>query len=175
MPIGSKGLGESGLKVVQSVEDRVGEDPAQRLEPAFRRVEFGAVGRQGDLLNAVGPADLPLVWLPLLSSTSPILSEPVCCALLQEALEAEPVDVRQEQHEGSAHRLDRGIEPEPMVLMLMDPGRAAAERAPQPAVCHLQTEPGMAPIRRMTRCTASRDTVVSSFFKGRLLGGAGLR
>ena len=58
MPIGSKGLGESGLKVVQSVEDRVGEDPAQRLEPAFRRVEFGAIGRQGDLRDALGPADL---------------------------------------------------------------------------------------------------------------------
>ena len=68
----------------------------------------------------------------------------VLAHLLQEALEAEPVDVRQEQHDaGSAHRLDRGIEPEPMVLMLMDPGRPAAERAPQPAVCHLQTESGL--------------------------------
>jgi hypothetical protein len=26
--------------------------------------------------------------------------------------------------------------------MLMDPGRPAAERAPQPAVCHLQAEAG---------------------------------
>jgi hypothetical protein len=30
-----------------------------------------------------------------------------------------------------------------MVLMLMDPGRAAAERAPQPAVRDLQAEPGL--------------------------------
>jgi hypothetical protein len=90
----------------------------------------------------------------------------VLAHLLQETFEAEPIDVRQEQH-GPAHRLDRGIEPEPMVLMLMDPGRAAAERAPQPAVCHLQTEPGLV----HGEGTASRDTF-SSFFKCRLLGGA---
>ena len=67
----------------------------------------------------------------------------VLAHLLQEALEAESVDVRQEQHDaGSAHRLDRGIEPEPVVLVIMEPGRPAAERAPQPAVGHLQAEAG---------------------------------
>src|SRR3954465_8852934 len=102
-------------------------------------------GRQGDLLNAVGPADLAAgVATAVVEHEPDFVGAGVLAHLLQEALEAEPVDVRQEQHDaGSAHRLDRGIEPEPMVLMLMDPGRAAAERAPQPAVCHLQTEPGL--------------------------------
>ena len=44
LPIGPKSFGESGFEVVQGVEDGVGEDPAQGLEPALRRVEFGAVG-----------------------------------------------------------------------------------------------------------------------------------
>ena len=64
--------------------------------------------------------------------------------LLQEALEAEPVDMGQEQHDaGPAHRLDRGIQPEPMVLVLMGPRRPAAEGAPQPAVRDLQAEAGL--------------------------------
>jgi hypothetical protein len=43
----------------------------------------------------------------------------VLAQLLQEALEADPVDMGQEQHEaGPAHRLDRGIQPEPMVLVV---------------------------------------------------------
>jgi hypothetical protein len=43
----------------------------------------------------------------------------VLAQFLQEALEADPV--RQEQHEAApAHRL--GIEPEPVVLVVMDPG-----------------------------------------------------
>ena len=68
----------------------------------------------------------------------------VLAHLLQEALEADPVDMGQEQHDaGPAHRLDRGIEPEPVVLVLMDPGRATAERAPQPAVRDLQAEAGL--------------------------------
>ena len=54
-------------------------------------------------------------------------------------MEAEPVDVRQEQH-GSADRL--GIQPEPVVLVVMGPRRPAAERAPQPAVGYFQAEPG---------------------------------
>src|SRR3954462_10027707 len=76
LPIGPKGFGESGFEVIQGVEDGVGEDPAQRLEPALRRVEFGAVGWQRDLLDAQWA--LPLVCLPLLSSPSPIVSLPVC-------------------------------------------------------------------------------------------------
>src|SRR4051812_40144029 len=57
LPIGPERLGQGGLKVVQGVEDCVGEDPAQRLEPALRRVELGAVGWQRDLRDALGPAD----------------------------------------------------------------------------------------------------------------------
>jgi|1185.fasta_scaffold287697_2 hypothetical protein len=74
----------------------------------------------------------------------------VLAQLLEEALEAEPVDVGQEQHDaGPADRLDRGIEPEPVVLGVMEPGRAAAERASQPAVGHLQAEAGMGPLHPM--------------------------
>ena len=72
----------------------------------------------------------------------------VLAHLLQEALEADPVDMGQEQH-GPAHRLDRGIQPEPMVLVLMGPRRPAAEGAPQPPMGYLQAEAGMGPLRPM--------------------------
>jgi hypothetical protein len=92
----------------------------------------------------------------------------VFAQFFQEALEADPVDMGQEQHEtGPAHRLDCGIQPEPMVLVLMGPRRPAAERAPQPAMRDLQTKAGFV----HGECTASRDTF-SSFFERRLLGGA---
>jgi hypothetical protein len=72
----------------------------------------------------------------------------VFAQFFQEALEADPVDMGQEQHEtGPAHRLDCGIQPEPMVLVLMGPRRPAAERAPQPAMRDLQTKAGMGPLR----------------------------
>src|SRR4051812_46702638 len=59
--------------------------------------------------------------------------------LLQEALQADPVDVWQEQHE--ARPADRlGIQPEPMVLVVVGSRRAAAERTPQPAMRDLQTK-----------------------------------
>src|SRR3954462_12003051 len=130
LPIGPKGFGESGFEVIQSVENGVGEDPAQRLEPAFRRVEFGAVGRQRDLLDTIGPADLAAgVAPPFVEDEPDPIGAGMLAELLQEALEADPVDVGQEQHEaGPADRL--GIQPEPMVLVVVAPRRAAAERAP---------------------------------------------
>src|SRR3954469_20285884 len=162
-------IGTEGFEVFQGVEDRVGEDPAQRLEPALRRVEFGAVGRQRDLLDAVGPVDFAAgVAAAVVEHEPDRVAAGVLAQLFQEALEADPVDVRQEQHDaGPAHRFDRGIQPEPVVLVVMGPRRPAAERAPQPAMRDLQTKAGFV----HGECTASRDTV-SSFFKGRLLGGA---
>src|SRR3954466_9811662 len=99
--------------------------------------------------------------------------DPVCAGvlaeLLQEALKADPVDMRQEQHDaGAAHRFDRGVQPEPMILVVMGPRRAAAERAPKPAMRDLQTKASFV----HGECTASRDTV-SSFFKRRLIAGTG--
>src|SRR3954466_8144448 len=99
--------------------------------------------------------------------------DPVCAGvlaeLLQEALKADPVDMRQEQHDaGAAHRFDRGVQPEPMILVVMGPRRAAAERAPKPAMRDLQTKAGFV----HGECTASRDTA-SSFFKRRLIAGTG--
>jgi hypothetical protein len=61
--------------------------------------------------------------------------------LLQEALETEPVRPRQVEHHARAGgRLDRNIEPEPFVLIGMDPGRPRAERAPAPTVTNLEPE-----------------------------------
>ena len=145
LPIGPKSLCESGFEVFQGVEDGVGDDPAQGLEPALRRVEFGAVGRQRDFLEAVTPADFAAgVTAAVVEDEPDPVGAGVLAELLQEAFEANSVYMRQEQHEaGAAHRLDRGIKPEPVVLMLMGPRRAAAERAPQPAVRDLQAKPGL--------------------------------
>ena len=132
LPIGPKGFGESGFEVIQGVEDGVGEDPAQRLESALRRVEFGAVGRQRDLLDTIGPADLAAgVATAVVEDEPDPIGAGMLAELLQEALEADPVDVWQEQHEARpVDRLDRGIQPEPMVLVVVGPRRAAAERTP---------------------------------------------
>ena len=61
--------------------------------------------------------------------------------LLQEPLETEPVRTRQIVHHARAGgRLDRHIEPEPFVLIGMDPRRSCAERAPAPTVADLEPE-----------------------------------
>jgi hypothetical protein len=92
LPIGPKSLCESGFEVFQGVEDRVGEDPAQGLEPALRRVEFGAVGRQRDFLEAVGPADFAAgVTAAVVEDEPDPVGAGVLAELLQEAFEANPV------------------------------------------------------------------------------------
>jgi hypothetical protein len=89
----------------------------------------------------------------------------------QEALEGEPVGVRKDQHEaGSVHRLNRGIEPELVVLVLMNPGRADAERAAQPAMRDFQAKLGM------VEDPLQREPVHQGcqlIFERRLLGRAG--
>ncbi len=51
LPIGPESLRQGGFELFQGVEDRVGEDPAQGLEPALRRVEFGAVAARSRTLG----------------------------------------------------------------------------------------------------------------------------
>src|SRR3954454_9876947 len=119
LPIRPESFGESGFEILQSVKDRVGEDPAQGLEPTLRRIEFGAVGRQGDLPDALGPVDFAAgVTAAVVEDEPDRVAADVFAQLFQEALEADPVDMGQEQH-GSADRFDRGIQPEPVVLVLM--------------------------------------------------------
>src|SRR4029453_3957838 len=100
----------------------------QGLEPALRRVEFGAVGRQGDLLDAPGPVDFAAgVAAAVVEDEPDRVAAGVLAHLLQEALEAEPVDVRQEQHDaGPAHRPDRGEGPEPKGPAPAEPRGGAA-------------------------------------------------
>ena len=132
LPIGPERFRQSGFEIFQGVEDRIGEDPAQDFEPALRRVEFGAVGRQCDLLDTVRPANFATgVTAAIVKAEPDPVGAGVLAELLQEALKADPVDMRQEQHEaGAAHRFDRGVQPEPMILVVMGPRRAAAEGAP---------------------------------------------
>ena len=132
LPIGPESFRQSGFEIFQGVEDRIGEDPPQDFEPALRRVEFGAVGRQRDFLKAVGPADFAAGMTAAVVKDEPDpVGAGVLAELLQEALKADPVDMRQKQHEaGAAHRFDRSVQPEPMILVVMGPRRAAAEGAP---------------------------------------------
>src|SRR3954466_413068 len=54
---------------------------------------------------------------------------------------AHTIRMRQEQHEAAAAaRLDHSIQPQPAVLMLMNPGRPLTKRTPQPSVCYFETE-----------------------------------
>src|SRR3954468_21510700 len=120
-----------------------------------------------------GQWTLPLVWLPLLSSTSPIVSLPVCWrtssrkrwkqipstwgrnSTTQVPLTGSTAAYSQNQWYwcswGHGGRLPNGHHSRRCVTFR--PKRASS--------------------MAKTRCTASRDTVAcSSFFKGRLLGGA---
>src|SRR3954468_11809931 len=132
----------------QGFANRAGELPSEQLRDLprcrrpywrrscarlrTRRVEFGAVGRQRDFLDTVRPANFAAGMTAAVVKDEPDpVGAGVLAELLQEALKADPVDMRQEQHDaGAAHRFDRGVQPEPMILVVMGPRRAAAERAP---------------------------------------------
>src|SRR4029453_16492052 len=121
-----------------------------------------------------GQWTLPLVWLPLLSRTSPTVSLPMCLrnssrkhwkqipstwgrnSTKQVPLTGSTAAYSQNQWYwcswGHGGRLPNGHHSRRCVAFR--PNRASS--------------------MAKTRCTASRDTVaLSSFFKGRLLGGAG--
>jgi hypothetical protein len=180
LPTGPESLGQGGFEVFQGVEHRVGEDPAQGFEPALRRIEFGAVGRQRDLLDAVGPADFPagVAAAGVEHKPNPV-GAGVPAQLLQEAFEAGPVDVRQEQHEaGPADRLDCGVQPKPVVLVVVDPRRTAAERAPLPAMRGLQAAcctdvrdgvggRSISMLRISPSCRTKRMLPAATIFRGR--------
>src|SRR3954451_2676548 len=121
-----------------------------------------------------GQRTLPLVWLPLLSSTSPILSVPVCWRNSSRK--------RSKQAPSTCGR--NSTKQVPLT------GSTAAYsqnqwywwscthggRLPNGHHCRrcVAFRPNRASSMAKSRCTASRDTVpFSSFFKRRLLGGTG--
>jgi hypothetical protein len=60
---------------------------------------------------------------------------------VEKELEAHTIRMRQEQNEAAAAaRLDHSIQPQPAVLMLMNPGRSLTKRTPQPSMRHFETE-----------------------------------
>ena len=65
-------------------------------------------------------------------------------ALFQEPLEADPIDMGQQEDEALAtRRLDRSVQPEPLVFVFMRPRGTAAERTPETAVADFQAEAGL--------------------------------
>src|SRR4051794_22426723 len=121
-----------------------------------------------------GQRTFPLVWLPLLSSTSPILSVPVC--------RRNSSRKRSKQAPSTCGR--NSTKQVPLT------GSTAAYSQNQWYWCScvhggrlpnghhsrrcVAFRPNRASSMAKSRCTASRDTVpFSSFFKRRLLGGAG--
>jgi hypothetical protein len=60
---------------------------------------------------------------------------------VEKELEAPTIGMRQEQNEAApAARFDRRVQPQPAVLMLMNPGRPLTKRTPQPPVRHFETK-----------------------------------
>ena len=60
---------------------------------------------------------------------------------VEKELQAYTIGMRQEQHEAAtAARFDRRVQPQPAVLMLMNPRRPLAKRTPQPSVCYFETK-----------------------------------
>lgn len=147
VPVGAERFGQGGFEVFEALEDPVGKGRPQRLEPALGGVELGAVRRQEQALEAGGPAH-PVAGVaaaaveddgdPLAVRRGPVVE------LIEEHLEAVGVGARQEQREtGAGGRLDGDVEPEPVVAVLVDPGRPVTVRAPAPPMPDLQSEPGL--------------------------------
>src|SRR3954469_15700093 len=121
-----------------------------------------------------GQWTLPLVWLPLLSSTSPIVSLPMCLRnSSRKRWKQTPStwgrnSTKQVPLTGSTAAYNQN---QSYWWAWVQGGRLPNGHHSRRCVTF---RPNRASSMAKTRCTASRDTVAcSSFFKGRLLGGAG--
>jgi len=112
------------------------------LKAALGRVELRTVGRQEERLGILWPGDAGAAV-----TASPVHDQQQSIVrvssfeVFEEDLEAEAVKARQVEAEAFAGSgFDSGVEPEPLILVLHDPGRPEAERTPTPAMPTLESK-----------------------------------
>jgi hypothetical protein len=95
---------------------------------------FRTVGWQIERMHVLGPVNLTTAMTARTVQDNPhgTLSQLVA-QVLQEELQAWAFHARQQEKDACARGgFDRGIQPEPLVLILHNPGRTLAQRTPAP-------------------------------------------
>ncbi len=129
---------ESVLQLVERRENDIREVLAQMPEDLLGRVQFWTVGWQIERMHVLWPAHLATAMTARTVQHDPdrTLAQLVA-QMLQEDLQALAFHGGQQEKDACARGgFHRGIEPEPLVLVLHDPGRTRPQRTPAP------TQPG---------------------------------
>jgi hypothetical protein len=126
---------ESVLQLVERGENHIGERLAQMAKDLLGRVQFWAVGWQIERMHVLWPAHLTTAMTARIAQHDPnrTLSQLVA-QMLQEDLQALAFYGGQEEKDACAcGGLHRRIEPEPLILVLHNPGRTFSHWTPAPA------------------------------------------
>src|SRR6266704_1761871 len=129
---------ESVLQLVERGENHIGESLAQMPEELLGGVQFGTVGWQIERMHVLWPAHLATAMTARTVQHNPdrTLSQLVA-QMLQEELQAYAFHGRQQEKDACTRGgFHRRIQPEPLVLVLHNPGRTVSQRTPAP------TQPG---------------------------------
>ena len=125
---------ESVLQLVERCENDIREVLAQMPEDLLGGVQFWTVGWQIERMHVLWPAHLATAMTARTVQHDPdrTLAQLVA-QMLQEDLQALAFHGWQQEKDAYARGgFHRGIEPEPLVLVLHDPGRTRPQRTPAP-------------------------------------------
>jgi len=133
-----KFVDESILQLIEGREDDIGEVLTQVSKDLLGRIKFGTVGGQIDWMHILWPAHLTATMTARTVQHDPDRTfSQLVTQMLQEDLQALAFHGwQQEKDAGARGGFHRGIQPEPLVLVLHDPGRTFPQRTPAP------TQPG---------------------------------
>ena len=126
---------ERALQLVERRENHIGELLAQMAEDLLGRIEFRTVGWQIERVHILWPNNLATAMTARTVQHDPdrTLSQLVT-QMLQEELQALAFHGRQQEKNACAcSRFHRCIQPEPLVIVLYNPGRTFPQRTPAPA------------------------------------------
>src|SRR6266581_518258 len=126
---------ERVLQLVERRENDIGELLAQMAEDLFGGVQFWAVGWQIERMHVLWPTHLATAMTARTVQHDPnrTLSQLVA-QMLQEDLQALGISGGQQEKDACAcGGFHRRIEPEPLVVVLHNPGRTFSHWTPAPA------------------------------------------
>ncbi len=126
---------ERVLQLVERGVNNIGEILAQMPENLLGRVQFWAVGWQIERMHVLWPTHLAAAMAARTVQHDPDrpLSQ-LLAQMVQEDLQALAFDGRQQEKDACAcGGFHRSIQPQPLVLVLHDPGRTFPHWTPAPA------------------------------------------
>jgi len=128
-------VNESVLQLVKGGENDIREVLANMPEDLLGGVQFWTVGWQIERMHVLWPAHLAATMTARAVQHNPDRTfSQLVTQMLQEDLQALTFHGwQQEKDAGARGGFHRGIEPEPLVLVLHDPGGTCPQRTPAPA------------------------------------------